>query len=243
MGGDRLILMASSGPCPTMEVAAPYAAAYAARMGADFIAHNHENHHGAPLEKHNFVKVEIDRLSRHYRQVVWLDADTVVMPWAPDIFAEVPEGRLGAWCGEGRVFQEGEARPRPLYRHGYFNAGVMVWPSAASGLMGKAVEMWRRKDKIMTRQELAGLFGEQTALNRVVDEAGIPVHDLDVRWNHFLPQERCEKHGLPPVDQAWIVHFAGGAHTEQAGMGKPERWDQVLRARLMKEWLKEKGLI
>jgi hypothetical protein len=119
----------------------------------------------------------------------------------------------------------------------------MVWPSEASGLMVKAVQMWKDKDRVMTRQELVGLFGEQTALNRVVSESGIPVVDLDVKWNHFHPWERCQKHGFPPVDQAWIVHFAGGAHTEQAGMGKPERWDQALRARLMKKWLKELGVL
>lgn len=241
--GKRLVLMATVGDCPTLDVSAPFAAAYAARVGADFVIHRHENHDGQPLEKHNFIKLELDRLSRHYAQTLWLDADAVVMPAAPDIFAEVPGGALGAWCGEGEIFQgPDEPRPRPLYRHGYFNAGVMVWPSVASGLMARAVETWRQRSQRMTRAELAGLFGEQTALNRVVDEVGLPVYPLDVRWNHFHGAERCAQWGFPAVAGAYIVHFAGGAHTAQSGMDKPLRWDQALRAEYMRGWLDEKGV-
>lgn len=244
MAEGRLILMAVAGPCETLEVSAPFAASYAARLGADFIQQRAENRGPFQLEKHNFVKLELDRLAKHYAQILWLDADVIVMPGAPDIFAEVLPGALAAWCGEGEVFSaaNGEPRPRPLYRHGYFNSGVMVWPSSARGLMGKAVDLWRDRRGRMTAAELAGLFGEQTALNRVAHESGIAVHPLDVRWNHFHGVERCAQFGFPPVEDAHFVHFAGGAHTPQASMDSPARWDQSLRAGYMRDWLTERGI-
>lgn len=244
MSETRLVLMATAGPCETLAVAAPFAAGYAARVGADFIAQRAENHGGFQLEKHNFVKLELDRLSKFYDRILWLDADVVVMPGAPDIFDEIPAGALGAWCGEGEVFSavNGEPRPRPLYRHGYFNSGVMVWPSSARGLMGKAVDLWRNRHALMSSAEKLGLFGEQTALNRVVHESGIQVHPLDVRWNHFHGAARCEKYGFPQVEEAYFVHFAGGAHTPQSAMDAPARWDQTLRAEYMRAWLDERGI-
>src|SRR5262245_29050786 len=70
--------------------------AYAARLGCDFIAWNDYSGHTLPA----FKKLDLSSLLDQYERVLYLDNDILVRDDAPDIFALVPEDRLG-------IFEEG----------------------------------------------------------------------------------------------------------------------------------------
>jgi hypothetical protein len=116
-------------------VSEAYWRAYASTVGADYIAHY------TPEEPINpcSPKLWLDYHAQEYTQTLWVDADTLPMADAPDVFAEVPVGALGVL--ENAHLAVGRADEQPLiglinlFPHGYFHAGVMVWPSTAAGLM------------------------------------------------------------------------------------------------------------
>lgn len=239
MAGKRLVLQAISGDCPTVDVSSPYALAYARRTGADYTLWVADNHGGQRGPKPHFVKSILDHYTRHYDQVLWLDADVIARPDAPDIFAEVPVSHFGAWCDEGRINAD-STPPHPMYRHGYFNSGVMVCPRAFSGLMARAEHLYKNRERLMTAEERARLLWEQTALNRAVDEAGLPIYALSILWNHHQSPGRCAKHGFPPVTAAYFPHFAGGHNLPQdESKTLAERTDQRVRAEQMRAWIDE----
>jgi lipopolysaccharide biosynthesis glycosyltransferase len=240
MAGKRLVLQAVAGDCPTIDVSAPYALAYALRMGADYTLRREENHTGTPgMPKPHFVKRCIDHYCKYYDQVLWLDADVIARPSAPDIFAETPKGYFGAWCGEGEINQD-SVPPHPMYPHGYFNSGVMVCPRAFAGMMGRAERLYVGRASLMTQGERDRLLWDQTPLNKAVAMAGLPVHKLDIRWNHHQSPGRCKKHGFPPIKDAYFPHFAGGHNLPQdKSKTLAERMDQGVRAQQMREWIAE----
>lgn len=238
MAGKRLVLQAVAGQCQTIDVSAPYAVAYAVRVGADYTLRREENHTAPGLSKPHFVKRCLDHYCKYYDQVLWLDADVIARPSAPDIFAAVPVGHFGAWCDEGRINQE-SVPPHPLYRHGYFNSGVMVCPRAFAGLMARAEHLSINRAAMLAPVERARMLWDQTPLNRAVQDAGLPVAALDIRWNHHQGPGRCAKYGFPPLQDAYFPHFAGGHNLPQdASTTAKERQDQGVRAQQMLDWMR-----
>ena len=243
----RIVLQSIAGTCPALDLTAPFARKYAESIGAEYIQERLPN---APICD-AFAKLSLDYWATRADQTLWIDADVICLPGAPDIFANVPEDRIAAFAHEGDLHQA-ERIPWPLfglkgYGAGYCNTGVMVWPRMAAGLVRDALEIIRSgglKDIDKSRH-----FYEQTALNIAFERSGINIQCLDYRFNAYLADAEiadrwADDIRLHPVADAWFVHFAGGAHTPQ---GYPtvagNRHSQTERAEWMEKWMKAKGLI
>jgi hypothetical protein len=119
----------------------------------------------------------------------------------------------------------------------------MVWPKEAAGLMREAMEILRNRE--LKGINKSRLFFEQTALNFAVERRGIPVANLDYRFNGYLADaeisDRWPDHPeLRPVSDCWFVHFAGGAHTRQGyPLLRGDRYSQTQRAELMEQWIRD----
>lgn len=210
--GKNLILTASDAAGRGMlDVSVDLMLRYALRIGADFKALQQENHTLAGLPRPHAVKFYVSHELDQYDRVLWVDADCLVSPKAPDIFQTVPEGfEFAAWCDEDRVFADSSLQ-RPAYRHGYFNSGVFM--SAVAAPFGLAMKFLTQKDELLTAKERASIMGEQTPLNKAVHELNIPVFPLGAEWNFLLSPGRCVEHNIDmDLERAYFVHCAGGVH-------------------------------
>ncbi len=218
--GRRLVLVASdAGGAPMLDVSGDLIMRYAARIGADFKIVRQENHGGA-LPRPHAVKFHTALELATYDIVAWIDADCLIAPTAPDLFAQVPPGAgFAAWCDEHRAFDD-----RPLYAHGYFNSGVMVARDPAP--FGLAMTYLVDKETCLTAAERALMMGEQTPLNRAVHDSGVAVHRLGPEWNFVLNKAQRATVGTDvTLETAYIVHCAGGRF-----LGLPNARDRGARA-------------
>ncbi len=218
--GRHLVLLASDAAGAAMlDVSADLVLRYAARIGADVKIVRQENH-GSPLPRPHAVKFHTALELAGYDAVAWIDADCLVAPHAPDIFAAVPaDAGFAAWCDEHRAFAD-----RPLYAHGYFNSGVMVARDPAP--FGLAMTYLADKETRLTEVERAVMMGEQTPLNRAVHDSGVAVHRLGPEWNFVLNKTQRAMVGTAvTMETAHIVHCAGGRF-----LGLPDARDRAARA-------------
>lgn len=211
--GKRLVLTGCATNHAMLESSADTHIKYAIRCQADFLCMDQRAHDaGVAIARPHFVKLYMFELFQRYDRILWLDADTLVAPTAPNIFDEVPEDKIGAWCQEYDFYND-EGRGRIKYRHGYFNSGVLLVPKCSREFIARAYYLWKERNVRMTSAEQKCLFGEQTALNKAVDELNCPLHPLDVAWNYYIEEDRRTKHNVPTtLETAHIIHFAGSAH-------------------------------
>jgi hypothetical protein len=184
-----------------LAVTGPLFERYAARVGARYEVLTGPDADPYPL-RHKFKLAEL--LDR-YDRVVYLDADVVLGPDCPDLFAEVPETHVGAldewpWLGrpawvqaevEAVAAAAGLPPPGPLAR--YFNTGVLVLSAAHRG----AVEP--------PPVPIPHLHcAEQHHVNLRLAALGLPTWPLPLRlhWHPWADPARAHTAGV----QVW--HFA-----------------------------------
>jgi lipopolysaccharide biosynthesis glycosyltransferase len=150
----------------------------------------------------------------HYDRILWLDADCLVSPLCPDIFAHVPDHyQFAAWCGEPEAFDPYSADKRPKYRHGYFNSGVFLASDMRPFV--RAMTLLSSSDFLLSPHEQHMAMGEQTPFNKAVHELKIDVYPLEPAWNFILPQSVCRDLGISTtLESAHIVHCAGSSHLQ-----------------------------
>lgn len=233
----RAIVQAISGDADLLNLAGPSVAAYAERIGVDYIViRKPKTSFGDKMTPH-WVKLCLDDISAQYDQTLWVDADVWIRKTAPNIFDCAQDGHFAAWFDEGRANNHIKER-LPLYRHGYFNSGVMVLPREAAGLVAKARNIFETPEPPYGRYVL----WDQSPMNVAFEQSELPWIDIDVRFNHWFDPNKCKLAGLRPVEDAWFIHFAGGAKVEKDKDTFPDisvRTDQALRAKLVKEWMSE----
>lgn len=152
-------------------------------------------------------KFQLYDLLADYERILYLDADILVHPEAPNVFDRVPEAALGVvneQLNEEAPKREQEWRrmQRRLGKlehtpHRYFNAGMLV----AS----------RCHRELFNYKELdfaAGRWPDQNTLNYHVRKMELPIHWLDPEWNcmpvfgeHFSDPEKRHV--------SWFIHYAG----------------------------------
>ncbi len=136
----NLVATFNFGDVPYARHTVPYMQAYAKRCGADFIQHQEFPRHNLYPPGASWFHVDAIRdfaEQDHYTTLLLLDADQLVMPSCPDLFAMtgdriravvdmgIPDGGdFTDWCGQ--VLKE-EVVVGP-----YFNAGMLVVPLAAA---------------------------------------------------------------------------------------------------------------
>jgi lipopolysaccharide biosynthesis glycosyltransferase len=142
----------------------------------------------------------------HYDRILFVDSDTLILPHCPNLFDLVPEGFLGAVYDDRGVdaWKRTEELKRIEKKLGstgisgarYFNSGVMVLDRSLKDLF-----------RMCRTDFIAGRWPEQTLLNFRTLKEGIPVTELDPRFNFIssMPDWDSQETRL----KADIVHYAG----------------------------------
>jgi len=210
-GGPRLLLSAAVGANGKkwLEITRPLMETYAAKCGAVFevITDGDESY---PLGE----KWRIAEYLGRYDRVVFLDADVVVAPDAPDLFNTVPSTHVGvrddwpwmcvdvgvnvtrAWMDlEVRAIRKAANRPGPLVSTCY-NTGVLVLSSQHAGLFDPP--------KVPLPKFHCT---EQHWFNLNVLDQQPAVYELpwELHWHPFIDRKRERTEGV----KVW--HFAGEA--------------------------------
>lgn len=188
---------------------------YARKVGAEFVLCSElDSSRGLPptfrVGKRALVeKLQVGRLLERYERVLYMDADVLVSPTAPDIFEAHPDVAAAYMFEEGAIqpcegyIQQLEAElgvvpnwPRVGEHRAYYNSGVM--------LLGGAANFFPH----VVEHELHRAMGfgllEQTYFNLLIARHGIAVQCLDAKWNWM----NCSGGGLQRRF-AHFIHYAG----------------------------------
>jgi len=180
---------------------------YAERLGADFVVLDRM----LTAEKYpHYEKFRIRDLLDDYARAAYIDTDALVRNDCPDLFAEVPPAKLGAFP-EGSHVDRTAAVKLACEQYGleyarfrdkpYFNTGVMVVSRChARAFVKPAVEV---RD-----------FWEQSYLNLRFVIEDVEMHELSHRFNRLPAFDYASAKCCVPIDEprldSWIVHHAGG---------------------------------
>jgi hypothetical protein len=213
--------------------------AYAERHGFDLIIFTE------PLDKSesaghrplNWQKLLLDRDPRvkKHSNILWLDADVVVNPSAPNIFDGIPSGKVGAVRADvffenpllvdafrrvtGDFASVDEYRVSMYTRSGrtairpYINTGVLAYRDFDFSILERIYE---------THRDSTIKFEEQIPLSYELAAAGL-IHEVDPRFNvewycqkfsvydfvnKFLPEMK-RLYIAQALSMAYFLHFAG----------------------------------
>lgn len=180
---------------------------YAERVGADFVVFD-ESRFADTLQRATFEKFQISGVLGRYERVLFLDADVIVLPSAPNVFEMVPEGHLGVVPEE-----EYDAVPRHKtvtqevlgkvdWRLPYFNSGVLVLDQSHRDLFdveSKALRLWASGERLRHHD-----LSDQPYLNHRVNALSLPATILDHRWNHTWTHG-----GRHRRFSSHFIHYAG----------------------------------
>ena len=201
----NLVATFNFGDVPYARQTVPYMQAYATRCGADFVEHrkfpqSHQYPPGASWFHADAIR-EFANQDR-YTKLLLLDADQLVMPTCPDLFAMtgnriravvdmgMPEGdNLAVWCD--RILHE-TAVVGP-----YFNAGMLLVPLAAARRIAPCLSGPYPQD--VTQQFFNN---EQHFLNQRVRQREV-IDWLPNDFNWLAPQFQ------DAAFQKQIIHFVG----------------------------------
>ena len=174
-----------------------------------------------------FEKFRVADYLDRYDRVVMLDADTLVSPRCPDIFAEVPEEAIGGVfedvgdCRDDRLEQIRKIRVMSNdlrldgWSEGYLNAGVMVFSKyhrEALTLDFSDRPTWLVSDRTT--------YPDQNTMNYLCWRSGFAVCGLGFQWNHTEVFSDADWH------ESHIKHYAGVDVEDRCAMAKAdsEEW-------------------
>lgn len=200
---------------------------YAKRIGADLIIYKNDIEYKVP----HYKKLDaIKDTLLGYDRVLWLDADVLISKKAPNIFDAVPEGELGIF-NEGRWVDRTKAREEWKFITGetipgdeYYNTGVIA---------AEKIHL-----PLFTQPEIPIIhFGEQTFLNRRIQEWKFKVHSLAHHWNRM----GCTHMQLG--EEPFISHFIHFAGEAQANGNLPNFIKETVQSWKSQDWSGEKTIV
>lgn len=186
---------------------------YAKRVGADLIRVTEFSKHNTILlqgllQRHAawFEKTQMGELLKKYDRVLYLDADILISPNAPDIFEKYSDSTCMYMLNEGLRADRSKAiqqiteilsLDKPWPEKSYYNIGVM--------LMSRESNLFEH----VNIEELLRLPGkvsmyEQTYFNYVIIREGLKIESFSPDFN------RMELFGQENYHQAYFIHYAGG---------------------------------
>jgi hypothetical protein len=179
--GRRVVIVPARGARAKSElkITLPFTEAYARQIGADCVVVGENS--ALPVQRLKSAALDV---ARSYDRALVIDADVLIRPGSPDVFAIVPEDAFGAFP-EGRFFpREDEcAQLNELYDCGtrvqpqaYFNSGVMVFSSRNIRLLEAL-----RDEAVWGHPQF-----EQGFLNAKRIALGVPLFPLTSDFN-FMP--------------------------------------------------------
>jgi hypothetical protein len=183
-----------------LEISEPTMRAYAKKLNAEFVALTDVTCPPFACGE----KWQVFDMYDTYERILFLDADIIVRPTAPDLFRLVPEDRIGLYDDYADLFgwawlyseyeeiqkeQRFEVKPVPTC----YNTGLVM---ASRGHR----EIWRQPNFFRPSHTY-----EQSLINLKIAEHGLPVFALDRRthWQWWSDRGR----GLDKEGQ--FLHYAG----------------------------------
>ena len=150
-----------------------------------------------------------------YDRILILDADAMMSPTCPDIFAAVPENAIGVVMedvGSRMELRRGLiARIRMMaidarldgWTTGYFNSGMVVLSRCHREAMTLDFNDVRTRDVAMPPG-----FPSQNTTNYLARRSGFPICELGYKWNHMSIFSENWNGAPNPLD-SYIAHYAG----------------------------------
>jgi hypothetical protein len=184
--GKRTLVIPVQGPIANreIEVTRPFFEAYCRRVGIDLQIIDVPQALPSPC-----VKASLLPLVEEYDRFVIAEPHIIVRQGCPDLFAIVPEGRLGAmiegrWTDRRQCCDElsglcGFGMPLPAER--YVNTDLLVMSHVHLPIL----------EALMRRPVSSYRLGAQDALNALLYHSDVPVYGLprDFNWIPYLPSE------------------------------------------------------
>lgn len=177
----------------------PNIKAYAKKIGAEFMCIDKS---AIAKTSPHWEKFQIHDLLEEYDRILYLDTDMIIRDDCPNLFDEVPEGKLGmfneaSWTDRSKELMIDIARKYettiPKWDGKYYNSGVMVISRVHKYLFRKP------------REEHFSFY-EQSYLNMQIARLEIPVHDLHYRYNRMTCMDKVT--GEERFN-SFIIHYAG----------------------------------
>lgn len=210
---------------------------YAARLGCDYVCESPDPDVHEPLLFADclFDKYRSIRHLRKYDQVLYVDSDVLIMPWAEDIFAQhADSGYIGVFhqTADKAQHEDNPALGKMnsgvlLFNNKYSRYGGSLYTARARNLLrftrgqlleelytrcepGLWWEHWEQKFSDMAMYSEDGRIQEENFFYTVFQTYCVPTFHLDRRWNfhyHFREDRQSRQ----------FVHFIGGAKTAMRG--------------------------
>ena len=204
------------GPCDYFQYTEYAMKAYAKKIGADYIAMTEctveaEGVEGlSNKERACLQKLAVESLFDRYNRVLFLDADVLVLPDAPDIFEAYPDTSYSYLWNEGTcsdpsvylyrifdVFGDVPDWKRAFNQPIYYNTGVMLLSKSSSLLKNISPE----KTLLATQNCLCF---EQCYFNLVIQKENRPIGDLSPQFNFTALSQAPGLRREP-----YFIHYAG----------------------------------
>ena len=162
----------------------PFLAAYARRIGADCRVITQPTH-ADPLMR-NFEKFQIQTYFHDYDRILYVDADVIVLPHAPDLFAEVDSRTFAAWdestwVPRPRLITECQTRLGRVkgWRNTLLNMGIFVASRRHARLFDPVPVALAQK----VPPNASPRYSDQLYLNWNLHRLKIPRTRLAATWN------------------------------------------------------------
>ncbi len=189
---------------------------YAEKVGVDLIVRTSRltpvlmNENNLSIITACVEKLFIEDLLQIYDRVLYLDADVLITPFAPNIFEIYSDTNQIYLYNEGQyidrssciysvyqLFDYKQKWTKQNEKFIYYNAGIMLCSKQANFFQYKSVEEFES-----SYQKLP--FHDQTYFNYLIQKSGIQHQSIDTKFNRMdslgNPQERF---------QAFFIHYAG----------------------------------
>lgn len=188
------------------DITHPFMKDYAERCGADFMTLSHETDCTHMEGKWHYRILKLNELYDEYDRILHIDTDAIVAPWAPSIFDEVPEDKIGT------VFEDRGSRRKARRRciaavqeffgdvgwiTGYINTGFFLTSKCHREIFtkidGQYYEDWGHDDVHLGYQ---------------IRKYGKEIHELETVWNHMTMFSEGWN-GSPDRFDSNVIHYAG----------------------------------
>jgi len=188
---------------------------YGQKVGADVIVLHREAKSFKGLRCFDFSKKAwaqkflLPKFLQDYERVLYLDADIVVHPHAPDLFATYSDPQKIYMFNEGRIEDRAQEWDLIHQLNGareafYYNAGVILFSRESRFLLEveeKAVEFFLQRSK----------YYEQTYFNFYIAKHKLAHQSIDEKFNRMIISGAKEKRF-----EAFFIHHAGGAYSNRS---------------------------
>lgn len=241
---SRVICTIQFGSFPFFDYTAAAMRRYAERVGADFLVMHsptlpvalNEKASLSVRVKASLQKLELQKLLERYERALYLDADIIVTPNAPNVFEEYPDSRYSYLLDEGLYVDRSleiekicsELGKLSEWTHGvsfptYYNTGVMLISRESSFLT-------HLEPELAAQAACSSCFVEQCYFNYAIQKYRTPVQSLDCTYNFIAEAPNHERRS-----EAAFVHYAGSGF----GPSRTRVWQMLWDYHL---WYRQTGL-